>query len=230
MEATPDYLYSKNTSKKIKESLTNPKVIFILREPRERFISWFNFSKQIGKIDSTETLQRFIEMQLMQAEYSEQHLMALQQGNYSAYLKEYYKCFSKDDIHICFFEDLVSAPLQFMKAIATFIDINAGFYEDYSFEKHNATVQIKNQGFHSKYIEISFAIRKFTHNKKMIHGILKGLKKILYPIYEKLNSQQSESTDINETAYKHLDKYYQAEKKFYEGKYKEFYKEYELRS
>lgn len=230
MEATPDYLYSKNTPKKIKKSLPDAKLIFILREPRERFISWFNFSKQIGKIDSSETLQRFIEMQSMQRECSEQHLMALQQGIYSKYLKEYYECFSKNDIHICFIEDLVSAPLQFMKAIANFINIDAEFYEDYSFEKHNATVQIKNQGLHSKYIEISFAIRKFTHNKKMIHGILKGLKIIFYPIYEKLNSQKSESVDINEKAYKQIDKYYQAERRLYEEKYKEFFTEYEVRS
>ncbi len=221
MEATPDYLYSKDTGKKIKESLANTKLIFILREPKARFISWFNFSKQIGKIDSAETLEQYIEMQFTESESPEQHLMALQQGNYSTYLKDYYKYFSKDDICICFFEDLVKTPLPFMKSLATFLNIDAQFYEDYSFEKHNTTVHIKNQGLHAKYIEVSFNIRKFTHNKKVIHGFLKGLKKILNPLYEKLNSQKKEFAGITETASKQLDKFYLAEKKLYEGKYED---------
>lgn len=220
MEATPDYLYSKNTAEKIKSSIPNAKLIFILREPKSRFISWFNFSKQIGKLNSETSLEEYIEMQLMNEDATqEQHLLALQQGNYSTYLQWYYNHFQKSDIYICFFEDLASEPLAFMTKLALFLNIDSEFYKTYGFEKHNSTISIKNQSIHKKYLDISYSIRKFTHNKKFIHSTLKSIKKIFNPIYEKYNSQQSKSNGITDQSLKKLDKFYAKENRFYQEHY-----------
>ena len=45
LEATPDYLYSPDTPQKIKHSLPNVKMFFILREPIDRLTSWYRFAK-----------------------------------------------------------------------------------------------------------------------------------------------------------------------------------------
>src|SRR5262245_41423321 len=45
LEATPDYLYSPNTPRLIRQTLPNVQFIFILREPCSRLLSWYRFGQ-----------------------------------------------------------------------------------------------------------------------------------------------------------------------------------------
>src|SRR6056297_1307982 len=63
LEATPDYLYSENTASFIKNTLSGAdvKVVFLLRNPVDRFISWFKFAKQDGKIETNAAIKDYFE-------------------------------------------------------------------------------------------------------------------------------------------------------------------------
>ena len=107
VEATPDYLYSSGTPKKIKKSLPNAKLLFILREPVSRLISWYKFAKQKAHISEQMSFDEYVEKQLKGGQFekakqakleSSQNnfipqyyfLSALEQGCYSTYLQQYF--------------------------------------------------------------------------------------------------------------------------------------------
>jgi hypothetical protein len=223
MEATPDYLYSFDTPRKIKEALPRVKLVFILREPKSRFISWFNFSKQIGKLQASASLLEYIEMQHLGNDRTpEQHLMALKHGNYSGYLNAFYKHFDPSDIFVCFFEDLEQNPSALMNQLAAFLAIDTAFYASYDFKKHNETVSVKNQKIHKLYIALTFRLRKLTHHKKGLHTMLKRIKKLLNPIYMMMNSKKLAAKRINSEEMTMLEQFYDKELEYFRRRYDQF--------
>jgi len=228
LEATPDYLYSAGTAKRIKESLPNARLLFIFRNPVDRFVSWYRFSKQNNLITPETTLKSYFDgQQRDDLEYQSQHLMALKQGNYSSYLQAYLAVFSSENIRVCFMEDLKSNPRAFMMDLCGFYGIDPGFYKQYKFETHNATMKLKNQRLHEVYMKTSFLIRKQTHNKRLVHRFLKSLKKTFYPIYLKMNRMNSDATDIHEQELDVVASYYQEELVHYKNGYRTLFPEHE---
>ncbi|HQV00779.1 MAG TPA: sulfotransferase, partial [Bacteroidia bacterium] len=145
LEATPDYLYSRDTALAIKENLEDVKLIFIVRNPIERIISWYKFAKQLNLILATETIEAYINQQLNYVgNDAPQHLRSVEQGLYGKYLKHYFEIFGKDKICVLDYEQISSNPLKAMKSIADFLKIDAAFYESYSFEVLNKSVQVKD--------------------------------------------------------------------------------------
>ena len=61
MESTPDYLYCEKARERIAEFLPRAKLIFSLREPISRLISWYRFAKQIGKLPQTLNFDAYVE-------------------------------------------------------------------------------------------------------------------------------------------------------------------------
>ena len=70
LDSTPDYLYSTGTPDKIKEYLNNYKIIFILRNPVDRIISWYRYAKQVGGILEEMNFQEYVTQQLKASHYS----------------------------------------------------------------------------------------------------------------------------------------------------------------
>ena len=50
LESTPDYLYCPSACERIATFLPRAKLVFSLREPISRLISWYRFAKQIGQV------------------------------------------------------------------------------------------------------------------------------------------------------------------------------------
>ncbi len=207
LEATPDYLYSKDTATDIKSNLNQAKMLFILRDPISRLISWFNFAKQIGKLPQEVDLDEYVKIQ-KQGSQNEQFLMALEQGKYSNYLETYYQLFGKENIYVAFYEHLSTDIRALMKDICQFFNIDPAFYNTYDFQKFNQTVGVKNQSLHKAYIQQSFKIRKLVHDKKMIHQTLKNIKKVIHPIYVVLNGKNVKSVQLSNELKRELSKYY----------------------
>ena len=102
LEATPDYLYGKNTAKYIKECIPNAKIIFLLRDRISRFKSWFLYAKQLGDLKATISFAEYYEMQEKEDffSYKKPHIQALIHGKYSFYIKNYLEHFNANDILI----------------------------------------------------------------------------------------------------------------------------------
>ena len=62
LESTPDYLYCPNARERIAEFLPHAKLVFSLREPISRLISWYRFAKQNGTLPQTLSFDGYVEM------------------------------------------------------------------------------------------------------------------------------------------------------------------------
>ncbi len=212
LESTPDYLYCTSACGRIAAFLPHAKLVFSLREPISRLISWYRFAKQIGKLAQTLSFDAYVE-QLFKMENSvkEQHLQTLQQGCYAIYLKQYFEKFNAARIHILFYEDIATQPFKVLADVCRFAGMDAEFYKDYVFKVANRTETMRNSALHRKYRWFRFQLRQWTHNKPMIHNPLRMIRKTIEPVYLRLNTQSSEDVYLSEETRQRLVNYYKTD-------------------
>ncbi|MEL7223613.1 MAG: sulfotransferase [Cyanobacteria bacterium J06576_12] len=71
LEATPDYLYSMGTPQRLKDMLPDVKVVFLLRDPVTRMISWYKYARQRVNIPETMSFDEYVEKQLSHEYFEE---------------------------------------------------------------------------------------------------------------------------------------------------------------
>lgn len=137
MEASPDYLYSK-TALRIRETLPNARLVFILRNPKERLISCYRYAVQRGFLEHTATFKDYVEKQLMSevAADTPLHLRALEQGRYEHYLAPFREVMG-EQLLVIDFERLRYKPVEVMKDVASFAGIGSHYCENYQFVVEN---------------------------------------------------------------------------------------------
>ena len=212
MESTPDYLYCSAARERIAASLPQAKLVFSLREPMSRLISWYRFAKQIGKLPQTLSFDAYVQL-LFDATNchkatEQQHLQTLQQGCYTIYLKHYFNRFGPERIHILFYEELAAQPAETMAKLCDFAGIDASFYSNYGFKVTNRTQQMRNSELHRKYRDFRFRLRQWTHNKPVIHIPLRAIRRTIEPLYLRLNTQSDEETQMADETQHRLIEYY----------------------
>lgn len=216
LEATPDYLYSTNTAEKIKRSLPEVRLIFILREPVDRLISWYRFAKQTGRLSIDVSLDEYVHLQLETGEEharTPQHLRALEQGRYSCYLRPYLEIFEPHEICIIPYTGLKKAPLTIMEQLCSFIGIDATPYRNYTFEIFNRTENLKSGRLHRIYMECHRRIRLRVMNRPWLRAVIRSIYLQLKPIYIRLNSApiRNENIVISASLNAFLREYYGSE-------------------
>lgn len=212
MESTPDYLYCADARERIATSLPYAKLVFSLREPISRLISWYRFARQIGKLSQTLSFDGYVGSLFAalnnDKNTAEQHLQTLQQGCYTIYLKHYFDRFGPERIQILFYEELAARPADTMTELCHFAGIDAGFYSDYGFKVTNRTQQMRNSELHRKYRDFRFRLRQWTHNKPIIHIPLRTIRRTIEPLYLRLNTQTDEKIQMSEETRHRLIDYY----------------------
>ncbi len=190
LEASPDYMYSKGTPQKIKSVIGDHpfKIIFILREPIDRLKSWFNFSKQLGKLEEGKTQDDYFNDLLKQKENG-----FLSTGNYINYLKEYWKVFGKENVSILFFEDLKNTPNNFYKELCNEIDVDENFFNAFEFKHSNKSIKVKSKLINGIYIKVRKLVIGNLLKIKGGEKYVKVLKEKLLPYYKKMNTQKIET-------------------------------------
>lgn len=215
MESTPDYLYCKKACERIAESLPYARLVFSLREPISRLISWYRFAKQIGKLPEMLSFDAYVELLFDALERDggkeEQHLQALRQGCYAIYLERYFNQFGATRIHVLFYEELAAQPAKVMSNLCDFASIDAGFYRDYAFKVTNRTEKMRSSGLHRKYRDFRFRLRQWTHDKPIIHNPLRTIRRTIEPLYLRLNTQVDEKIQMSEETRCRLIDYYQCD-------------------
>lgn len=173
VEATPDYLYSDN-AKKVATLLPKAKMVFILRDPVERMVSWYKFAKQKGFLDQKVDFESYVLSQL-NVEITDEtpvHMRALDQCAYDQYLMYFERAFDARLLLISF-DELVQKPREIMHQICLFSEINSEFFNDYNFKAENVSSSYKFPKM-EKYLE---SIRRFfvykTHNFPWINRVLR---------------------------------------------------------
>ena len=213
VESTPDYLYCEKARERIAEFLPYAKLVFSLREPISRLISWYRFAKQIGKLPQTVSFDAYVELLFAGSKRNgrgeAQHLQTLQQGCYTTYLKRYFNQFGPARIHILFYEELAAEPVSVMASLCDFAGIDADFYADYTFSVTNRTEKMRNSELHRKYRDFRFRLRRWTHDKPIIHNPLRMIRQTIEPIYLRLNTQPDKEIQWSKETQHRLVDYYQ---------------------
>lgn len=214
LEATPDYLYSDNALVKIGEELQDVKMIFILRDPVGRLISWYQFASLNGMFPKETTFDQFISMQAIEpSPTAPQHLRAMEQGKYSKYLNRYLQKYGKDRIRICFYEDLKNDPKEFCTGIAAFAGIDASYFDTYQFEIFNRSVPVKSVSVHQLFRKLKRTIRPVTRIfPARVREKLKFAGRKAENIYLSANRETgSPEISISDTTLQYLQQQYQNE-------------------
>lgn len=213
MESTPDYLYCEKAPERIAEFLPYAKLVFSLREPISRLTSWYRFAKQIGKLPQTVSFDAYVELLFAALERKEdseaQHLQTLQQGCYTIYLEHYFKRFDPARIHILFYEELAAQPVSVMASLCNFAGIDADFYTGYTFKVTNRTEKMRNSELHRKYRDFRFQLRRWTHDKPIIHNPMRAIRRTIEPLYLRLNTQPDKEIQLSKETQHRLVDYYQ---------------------
>ncbi len=170
LEATAPYIYFENALNHIPKLPSNPKVIFVLREPSARLYSQYRFERFRTK-----------RIQMTWEEYSKSDKLKLH-GDYEFYLNKWVESIGKDRIYVCTFESLVSDPKECIRDMSSFLGIDSIFYDNYDFIQHNETVAIKNKFIH----RLGLILQRYVPH---------GIQEKILPFYLRINSGKMPSKD-----------------------------------
>lgn len=168
------YLYSEKAITNIKEEVENPKFIAIFRQPADRAFSSFLHQWESGR----EKIENFQEALGQEAKRIKDNWWILwhyvECGMYYKYIKKYFNAFDKNQIFICFYDDLVSGDMEFFSEIYSFLEVDKNYKPDVSTWLNKSKTEKRlyvNHGFCSEFrAELSL---KFSEDVKRLEDLTK---------------------------------------------------------
>ena len=139
LESSPDYLYGADPER-IKRTLPDVKIIVILRNPVDRFLSWFKYAKQRQLIPANTDVKKFLSLQSATIDPEKHvHQFAFLQGHYEPFVSKFQNTFS-GNLLVVNFADLTEKTGETMEAICDYIGIDGIYFRDNVFETHNRSL------------------------------------------------------------------------------------------
>lgn len=130
-EASTEYIFFEETPKRIKALIPDVKLIAVLRNPIERAFSAYCYQRR----DSVETLsfeQALEDEDRRRKEYWRPGWLYKTAGYYYQQVSRYYEFFEPDQFRIYLFEELNQYPMEMLKDIFMFLEVNSSFQGDLS--------------------------------------------------------------------------------------------------
>ena len=204
LDASPQYLYGGDVIiSKMKELLPEHKVIIILRNPVDRFISYYNYLFLKRSKIADKNLSSFLEKCLSGDKAIANNIWysrALYEGNYICYLPKWVDAY-QSSLKIIFFEDLKSNPRAVMIELAKWLEVNIAPFENLNYTIENKTPSVKHTTLHFKALRVKENIEIFLHPSKKVKNFLKK-------IYYIVNSRQEGKPELDEESVKKLHEIY----------------------
>jgi hypothetical protein len=196
LEATPDYLHTQQALERIRafEKVFEEIIILIvLRDPIQRFRSWFNFAKQQKTIEQSTTLTEFYRMNRpVEESYVsfDSCFFALETGMYEKNIPAYTEVFGSN-VRVYSFEDMKENAGQFMSQVSHDVGLDGDFYKDFEFKASNVTVSSRFSILRVTYMGLrAFYFRLFGER---LRYYLRPVKNTVSGIYHKLNDKKANS-------------------------------------
>ncbi len=110
VEIDPEYSYFEECAKRIKNTLGNVKIIFILRNPVDRAYSHYLMTRSRGleKQSFKEAIKQ--EPERLNSHYNKIHFSYISRGYYLSQIQRFETLFGKENVQIFFFEELIKHP------------------------------------------------------------------------------------------------------------------------
>jgi len=193
-EFTPKYLRDEKVPYLIKKHYPNSKLIISIRNPIERAFSHYNFLQKNKGIKSDFYNSLF-----------DKNYEILIAGLYGEQIQTYLKLFPQNNIHIIFFEDIISNPKDVVKKLYAFLEIDHHFrpMELSKILNKRSSVRFRYFNIYNKYFR-QF-IRQYIVLRKILRysGILFIMKTL-----NKLNSKNNSKETIDKKSVDYLKNYY----------------------
>lgn len=188
-EASSHYLYDENALNHLTALPTNPKFIFILRDPKAQIHSHYRMLKYRVKRfngDLNEYLER---------------PNVTYQAEYVTFLKKWYNKIGADRVKVMIFEDLMKNKESNLLSVCDFLGVDKSFYKNFDFQHRNETVAIKSGWLHKTGLKLQPLIPT-------------SVQKALVPLYLKMNSNAlPKKTDEEQKALEKLNPFAERIKK-----------------
>jgi hypothetical protein len=209
LETTPSYLYGGlPLIETIKNRLgDNVRVVMILREPADRFVSFYRHCLTKLEIPADTALEKFISTSApvdagVRTNDESDHINeGLVEGNYAAYLPLWMEHFG-DRLLIVFFDELSKDTPGTMKRICKWLNIDFSVYKPGDFTIENRTVDYRLGFIHR------FALWVNHHTETFWRKNIK-LKRALRSVYYGFNEKKKGQSElISDKALKELEAIY----------------------
>lgn len=127
-EFSPTYLYFKEAIEKIERDAPKAKLIVVLRNPIDRYLS-ARYYRALAKEQTPD-----IESDIQRGVHRE-----IERGYYAKYLKMFLSRFARRQIGIFVYEDMERDPVEFIRSVYEFLGVSADFVPGSVHKKTNIT-------------------------------------------------------------------------------------------
>lgn len=195
VEATPDYLYSK-TALRVAELLPNAKIVFILRDPVERMVSWYKYARQRGMIEKNLSFEDYIMVQVEEPLTRDTpiHFRALEQCRYEKYLPAFREAFGERCM-IIDFNNMKADPYSVMVKVCSFAGLDKYFYDSYIFQPENVSHSVRNGWFMHRYSIIRRSLAYALHGNPIVMNLLKKPNRVIKKMFT-MNIKDAEKVNV----------------------------------
>jgi hypothetical protein len=142
LEASPGYLCSATALRAIPSLPSEPKIILILRKPSDRLFSSYTFMMNArGLIPPGTPFRTFLRL----AKTGKLFYDPFEHSRYSKYVGRWIEALGNDRVGVFLFEEIKRSPRTVMKDIASFIGIDAQFWDAHECGAINKSPTIRNR-------------------------------------------------------------------------------------
>jgi hypothetical protein len=208
LDATPDYLYSPGTARRIADALPNSRLVFVLREPISRLISYYGFAKQRDKIDQSLSFDEYVRLIHEGRDRDRFPFDALGHGRYSDFLASYYEVFPRDRILVFFYEELLGDAKAVTQSVCRFIGVSPEFYDTFQFNVYNKTYSLRYPQVYSAVIHTRHLLRKLTYRSKIHSHFQRARNAFEKRLFELIKETSPQRPNVSSDTRKFLVDYY----------------------
>ena len=135
-EASPGYICHPEVPARIHALLPNVKLILTVRDPIKRALSQYWDNRH--HLNESHTFAQAVDLYLSD-EYHPDEIGYFSRGVYMRYIRNYLEYFSRENMLILPFEEMISSPKNFYKRIFTFLGVDENFESEDFDEAFNPT-------------------------------------------------------------------------------------------
>ncbi len=215
MEASPRYMFGgASIAKTIYRYLGPIPIIFVLRDPVTRMVSYFQQMKRSGELPPTMTIDEYAQRALEELPavlaanngkpvdvYRESiFTRGLAQGFYVDYLEGWYEVFP-ETIHVTFFEHISRNSQAAVEAVCRWLGLDTSVYESVEFTQENRSIGHKNAALFKIASRINDRFEPFWRKHK-------NVKRRMRDIYFRLNEGRSGDSSLSQAVRAELERVY----------------------
>jgi len=211
-DISPQYLYTPGTAKNIRKYRHDTKIIILIRDPIERFISHARMGERRCEIESLDSLLRESDLTIKETDYYKYTL-------YQTMIIEYIDQFPLEQILFVESDLLLKNPEKALYEIENFLQVSHFKYKGIGAEVHKGG----SVRFRQISSLINFMIGLLKPYKSFIASFvsLRNVSKILFLIETKWNVKRENQTTLSEENYRKLLRIFKSQYKYIESLKKE---------